>query len=154
MQNAGDGGIIDGKVASGALDRHSNIAQEHANRYYKLVESMKTDCKHIAENTGFSEDIIQSVKSYVFIDEHDLDGGVRAKFYPNYEMAQSWQRMIDGKNIQPHDLTMIKHELLEMEYVKQGMTQADAHKLASKKYNYSKESEEYYDNLQKHKSNR
>ncbi len=135
------------RVVSGALDRYSSIAQEHANRYYKSVESMKTDCKRISENTGLSENIIQSVKRYVFIEVHELSDGICEKFYPNYEMAQSWQRLIDGKNIQPHDLTMIRHELLEMEYVKQGMTQADAHMQASEKYNYSKESEGYYDNL-------
>ena len=66
-------------------------------------------------------------------------------------MAQSWQRLIEGKHIQKHDITLIKHELREKELIKQGMSQEDAHIAVSKIYNYAKESRDYYAKIKKHK---
>lgn len=60
-------------------------------------------------------------------------------FYPDYEIAQSWQRLCKkGSKLQPQDLILIHHENLEANYMKQGYSQAEAHVIASKKYNYSK----------------
>nr|DAX81095.1 MAG TPA: argininosuccinate lyase [Caudoviricetes sp.] len=46
---------------------------------------------------------------------------------------------------------VIKHELLEKSLVEKGYTQKEAHKIASKMYNYGKEAEEYYDRIKKYK---
>ena len=60
---------------------------------------------------------------------------------------------MQGKDIKPHDITFIKHELYELEIKKSnvGISHAEAHKIASLKYNYQKEAEEYYASLKKHK---
>lgn len=145
-------GIIESGAVSGALNPRSLKAQEHADRYYGLVRAMTTDVKSISENTGMTTEEIQRVKDFVFFDEHDLSGG-KSLFLPNYDMAESWQRLIDG-NFEPHDLTMLKHELLEMSYMEEGYSQADAHILASKVYNYTKETDEYNDKISKHKKNK
>ena len=104
---------------------------------------MHTQENNIAENTRYSEKEIQEIKNFIFNDVHDLGDQLERRFDPSFAMAQSWQRLING-NPEPHDITMLEHEKLEMELMRQGMSQYDAHIAASKKYNYAKESEEYY----------
>ena len=60
------------------------------------------------------------------------------------EMAQSWQRLIDGKDIQPHDITLLQHEIMEKELMDAGYTQDAAHTLTSHKFNYAEEAYKYY----------
>ena len=148
---AGDRIHISGGV-SGALDRYSKEAQKHADKYYEAVRHMKTDVSRIAQNTGFTNDEIKSVKNFVFIETHDLGGKTKERFYPSYEMAQSWQRLIEGKNIQPHDITLIKHELTELKLMKQGSSQSEAHRKAEKLYDYSGEVKNYYGKTDQHKA--
>lgn len=140
------GGTASGAI-SGSLNPDSERAEKHAFQYYEAVRKMKTDCKRIAKNTGFDESEIQQVKDFIFMQKHDLGDGQLRYFYPSYEMAQSWQRLIDGKNIQKHDITLLRHELMEQKLMKQGMSQAEAHKQTEKVYNYGKESREYYDKI-------
>lgn len=133
---------------SGALNPDSTRADEHAKRYYESVRKMSSDVKRISENTGYSEDLIHSIKDFVFNEKHDL--GDRIDYFdPDYKMAQSWQRLIDGKNIMPHDLTLLRHEEMERNLMKQGFSQEEAHRLTSVKYNYDKEAQEYYDKANK-----
>ncbi len=127
--------IISGAV-SGALNPYSDEAQRHAEQYYESVRHMKTDVARIAKNTGWEQDKIKSIKNYVFLEEHKLLGGF-SRFSPSYDMAQSWQRLIDGKNIKEQDLVLLDHEYLELSLVADGMTQGDAHIEASRKYNYA-----------------
>lgn len=141
--------IITG-ATSGARNPEGKKAEEHAEMYYESVRKMKTDIIRIAKNTGFEETQIRDVKNYIFNDVHDLaDNGVR-RFFPDFAMAESWQRLING-NIEPHDLTLLKHELEEMKFVKMGKTQSEAHDLASIKYNYTQEVIEFYDKIKKFK---
>ena len=137
---------------SGALNPDSKKAQEHAERYYEAVRKMKNDHKRIAENTNFSVEDVKQVKNYIFLEKHDLGGSELEYFYPSYEMAQSWQRLIDGKNIQKHDITLLKHEIMERDLMKKGYSQKEAHKLTEQKYDYGKESKEYYAKINKHKT--
>lgn len=112
---------------------------------------MRTDANRIAKNTGFDVKDILEIKQFIFMDEHDLgENGIR-RFFPSFEMAQSWQRLIDGKHIQSHDLTLLRHELLERQLILDGKSQDEAHAEASTVYNYAKESDEYYDKIKKHK---
>jgi hypothetical protein len=56
-----------------------------------------------------------------------------------YDMAVSWQRLIDGKNIEEMDLVMINHELMEYDLMaNKRLSYKEAHTLTDKKYNYSK----------------
>ena len=114
--------------------------------YYEAVRHMKTDVSRIAKNTGINEEDISLIKDFIFIQEHDL-GDNYSRFAPDYMMAESWQRLIDGKNIQKHDLTLLKHEMMEQKLMKQGYTQDEAHRITSMKYNFAKEAYEYYDKI-------
>lgn len=138
---------------SGALDPNSKRANKHAEQYYESVRKMKTDYKKIAMNTGLDVKEIKRIKDYLFINEHELLTG-KKRFDPDYMIAESWRRLIEGKNIQPHDLTLVKHEKLEHELMLSGMLQDEAHIKASEKFNYKKESEEYYAKINKRKKRR
>ena len=141
------------KAINGAriTDITGSAAEKHAERYYGLVRSMTGDVKRIAENTGYSEETIRQIKNFIFIDEHDLGDSKPRRFDPSFAMAQSWQRLING-NPEPHDLTMLRHEILERELMNSGMSQYSAHIEAAKKYNYGKESDDYYAALKEHKN--
>lgn len=153
LANSAESGIIVSGAISGALNPESKRALEHAERYYESVRHMTNDVNRIAQNTGFSVDLIAQIKDFVFMQKHDL-GGKIDYFYPSFEMAQSWQRLIDGKNIQPHDITLLNHEKMERELMQQGYSQDEAHTITSEKYNYSREAEEYYDKINSNKKTR
>lgn len=142
--------IIKSGAVSGARNPFGERAKEHADKYYESVRKMKTDVSRISKTTGYSKAEMQEVKDYIFNELHDLGGIELERFEPDYMMAESWRRLIDGKP-EPHDLTMIRHEIFEKELIKQGYSQAEAHIKASKKYNYSKEANEYYDKNKKYK---
>lgn len=154
IDKSGKSGIIKSGAISGGLKPDSERASEHAERYYESVRHMTTDVKTIAANTGFAEDDIASIKDFVFMQKHELGNGEPEYFLPDYAMAQSWQRLIEGKNIQPHDITLLNHEKMEQELMKQGLSQGEAHALTEKKYNYAKESKDYYAEIEKHKNKR
>lgn len=135
--NAGGSGIIRTGAISGALNPFSEAAQRHADQYYEAVRHMKNDAAKIADSVGWKQEAIEKIKRYIFVDEHNLLDG-KSRFFPSYAMAQSWQRLIDGKNIQEQDLVLLKHEYLEMKLVERGMTQDKAHIIASKKHNFAK----------------
>lgn len=141
--------IISGAV-SGARNPYGEKAKEHAQKYYGLVRSMKTDVAKISKATGMDEKDIQDIKNFVFLEKHDLGGKELEYFEPDYMMAETWQRLIEGKP-EAHDITMLKHEVLEKELMQNGMSQEEAHIEASKKYNYSKEAGEYYAKIEKYK---
>lgn len=150
LENSVKSGIIKSGVVTGARNPYSKAADDHAKRYYGLVRSMKTDAKNIAKNTGYSEAQIKSIKKYLFIDKHDLGEDLKKRFEPDFMIAESWQRLIDGSQ-KPHDITLIKHELLEKELMGKGMSQDKAHIDASKKYNYEKEASEFYGKIKKYR---
>lgn len=138
------------RLISGARNPWGKAASKHANLYYAFIRSIDTDAAHIAANTGFSEDVIREIKRYLFLDSHELWDGVR-QFDPDYMIAQSWQRLMEGKHILPHDLLLLQHEALERSLVQAGRTQDEAHIIASRKFNYSKEATAYYAALKKYR---
>lgn len=130
---------------------YGSAAEAHAKRYYGLVREMKTDVARIAQNTGYSEEAIQRIKDFIFVDKHDLGDSEPRRFDPSFAMAQSWQRLINGTP-EPHDLTLLKHEIMEKELMDGGVSQHDAHIETSKKFNFGKESDDYYAALKERKN--
>ena len=135
----------------------SKEADDFAEMYYNEIRSFSTDTKKIAKNLKKLEADIKKVKAYLFEEDSllDSDTGKRRKFDPDCAIAQSWQRLIIGKDIKPHDRTLIEHELLEMEIKRKNpeMSHEEAHALASEQYDYGKEALEYYGNLEKYNKN-
>lgn len=136
VANSNESDIINAGAISGALNPYSKQAGEHAVRYYASVRKMTTDTKRIAQVTGISQDKIDKIKRHIFIDEHELLEGVK-RFDPSYDMALSWQRLING-DFKEQDLVLLKHEYAELRYMEKGLSQNEAHIKSSKRYDYSK----------------
>lgn len=144
IANSKGNDIINSGAVKGALtDKNDPLyikRDAHAAKYYESVRrSKKSDIvKSIANNTGISEKSINKVYDHVFVNDHELYGGKR-RFDPDYDMAESFRRLREGKNIQEHDLIMLKHERLEYELMeKEHLSYQEAHQLAEKKYNYQR----------------
>ena len=117
---------------------------KHADRYYEEIRQRTSDVKVIAQNSGFSEGDITNIKEHIFIKEHELDvGKPLRRFFEDYDIAISWQRLIEGKAIREMDMVLLNHELLELNLMSEGLSYDEAHALAESKYNYKK----YIDDL-------
>lgn len=132
------------KLIKGALTDNNDPLyvkrDRHAEKFYNAIRNSKKEyfVKSIAKNSGLSEKHISKVYDHVFKNEHDLYGG-KKRFDPDYDMAESFRRLREGKEIQEHDLIMLRHEHLEYGLMnKLGMSYEEAHRLAEKKYNYKK----------------
>ena len=121
----------------GAVRGDRKREQDHANAYYDQVRNRDRDVviKALGKESGLSKSEMEKAFKHLLIEEHDLDDG-RHRFYPDYEMSQSMQRLLEGKNIQEHDRIMFKHEHLESVYMNQGFDQRTAHEMANMEYNY------------------
>ena len=111
-----------------------------------LNRKREYEIKAVAKNTGFTEEEIDRVFSHIYERQHYFETtGEIQRFYPDYYMALSWQRLRNNDNIQPHDLTMLKHELLEESIMGNSLDipYETAHNIAEKQYNYQKELMEY-----------
>lgn len=136
--------LITGGISGAITDPNSIEAIRHAKMYYEEIRSFNTDVEKIAFNTEYSREQILMIKEYLFINTHILADGIR-RFDPCFEIAESWRRLaFDAKNIKPHDLVLLQHELMEMDLVQKGFSQETAHRNSSKLYNYSKASSDFY----------
>lgn len=106
-----------------------------ADLYYNNIRKNNEDIAVIAKNVVMSEMFIRRVKQHLFYNEHDLDDG-RQRFYPDYNIAVAWQRLIDGE-FEERDIILLRHEHLESSLEKRyNLKYSDAHELANKKYNW------------------
>ena len=134
---------------SGALNpkeiKDWHKVSQHAKLMYETFRNVKSDVLKIAKITGLKEKQIQEIKEYLFFN---------SEFSPDFDQAQSWNRLWKGNPVKA-DFIFIKHELLEMLLRKQGLSYDDAHIKANEKYNYQKEIEKYNDGiLKKERSNK
>lgn len=142
--NAGMGGIIQSGAKSGALtnenDPDFSKREAFAESYYQEVLGRKREYEiaAVAKNSGMSTKDIDKVFAHIFELVHLFDDGTIHKFNPDYDMAQSWIRLREGKNIQEHDLILLKHELMEANIMGAGTTipYDSVHAEVQKVYNY------------------
>ena len=135
--------IVQTGAFSGALndknDPDGKRRDAHAERFYEEKRNSKPEfiIKKLSENCDIPLRAAQKIFEHVFINEYDLYQGKR-RFFPNYDMSQSIQRLLDGKNIQQHDITLLYHERLEYEFMNKYHKNADeAHDLTNLYYNYA-----------------
>jgi hypothetical protein len=122
----------------------------HADLYYEEIRNRKIEpvSSAIAEHTDLSVDEAKTVINHVFNEEHLFEDGTLRRFDTSYDMAESFQRIIEGKNIQEHDIILLKHELMEANLMADdpSMVYETAHEIVQRKYNYSEALTEYLKN--------
>ena len=122
-------------------DPYNKERDRHAQEFYESVRNRNKqhEIVKVSNNSGLSQSDVEKIYNHIFINEYDLEDS-RKRFDPSYDMAESWRRLseIGGKNIQPHDLVMLNHELMEHDLMAKGMKYDEAHELTNKTYNYQK----------------
>ena len=144
LENSRKSSTIKAGAMSGALtsknDPNFEKREAFAKSYYTEVLGRKREYEiaAVAKNSGFGEDDVSKIFAHVFELEHlFLDGSIH-KFDTDFDMAQSWIRLREGENIQPHDILLLKHELMEAEIMGTGTTvpYEPTHDKVSETYNY------------------
>lgn len=130
------------------IDPTSKEAASHAEHFFSSIVGMASDVRRISRNTGIPEYLINSIKRFVFIETHDFKDGSR-KFPPRFDVAQTWERLtFFPYEIKPHDLSFLRHMAWENAYVHaNGQSMENARINANRRFNYDKQSIEYYKSL-------
>ena len=121
-------------------------AEKHAYLTYDKIKNSNQELekRKIYSNIGkfkemkdFTKEDVDIAFNHVFNDIHILKDG-KSLFHPEVNMAESWERLITGKDIQSHDLILLKHERLEHDYmyVRGNMDYDTAHAKTDETYNY------------------
>lgn len=142
MKNAG--------ALSNKTDPFGRKREKHAISYYEEIRNRRSDyvIKRISKNGGVSEKAAKNIYEHVFVEKHIFADGTERQFDPDYDMSESFRRILEGKNIKTHDITMLRHENLELNLMKKyNMVYEDAHSLAEQKYNYKKELDEFLERI-------
>ena len=118
------------------LKRYEKRNEQATSAYKKIAAA--DDIEAIAKTSGMSTADIKQIKQHVFFETHQLYDGV-GKFEPDYDMAVAWQRLTEGRP-EERDILLLRHELLESQLEKAyNLSAADAHRLASKTYDWAAE---------------
>lgn len=121
-------------------EKHAYITYDRIKNSNQELEKRKiySNIGKFKEMKDFTKKDVDIAFNHVFNDVHDLNFG-KGNFPPDIDMAASWDRLISGKNIQPHDLVLLKHERLEHDYmyVTGKMDYDTAHSKVDERYNYS-----------------
>ncbi|MCL4935445.1 minor capsid protein [Streptococcus suis] len=138
---------MDDFQSSGAIsERRGDVKKqqdEFAERYYNQLRNSKRDLviDKIANSSGVDKATVENALAHILDNTYQLWDSEEFEyrdrnFYPHYDMAQSFQRLMLGKP-RESDIIMLKHESLESHYMNEyNMAYDDAHKLANEKYNY------------------
>ncbi len=134
-----EGSFIESGALNNKSDEYGIKRNRHAQIYYNSVRNRdkQIEISKIAKNTNLDKNTIQRVYEHIFENKYLLENGFK-QFDPDFYMAQSWQRLREGKNIKKMDIIMLKHEALEHYLMnKYNLHYIEAHKLTEIKYNYS-----------------
>ena len=127
-----------GKLEDGSKTKPTKGWQvDHAVRFYREVSRRAeyADARKISSNVPeFSVDQVEEIRKHVFIRTHKFEDESEHKFFPSYQEALAWQRLIDG-NYTDLDVLFLNHELKELTLISEfGYNQTMAHIVASKEF--------------------
>jgi len=103
----GFGGTTSSNVSGGTSsalnyknDLNNKIREAYADLYYETRRrnGMKIFIKKTHANIGYPVKRLEQIYQHVFIRSHELADGVHS-FYSDYDMAQSFDRLLSGENI-------------------------------------------------------
>lgn len=142
VAKSGESGIIQSGALTHKNDPDFKRRNAFAKSYYRelLGRKREIEISSVARNTDFSEEEIDLVFSHIFELEHLFEDGTIHKFFPDYDMAQSWFRLREGKTIYEHDLILLHHELEEAKIMGKSTDIAyeSVHRKVEEKFNYSR----------------
>lgn len=134
------------------LSKEEKLQRIHAYLQYDAIKNSDNELakRKIYSNLGkiksmkdFSKEDVDIAFDHVFNDLHELEKGL-SLFAPEYDMAQSWTRLISGDKIEYHDLVLLRHERIEHDYMYiDGMNYNDAHDKTNLMFNYKELADEY-----------
>ena len=150
--NANAGKTKKSGATSGAVYNYKN--DPDGSKRQKIAEDLYTqtrnrnpeyEVKAVAQSSGMDEVDVKKIYDHIYINQHLFQDGTIRLFDPDYEMAQSWQRLRNNNHIQPHDITLLKHELAEYNIMgeKLDIAYEPVHNEVAKTYNYQKELIQY-----------
>lgn len=132
IQTLQSGAQSGAKRAEGWQDRHADL-------FYEEIRNRApySDANKIAKNINeFNVEQIEDIRQHMFIKSQPRDGGMK-RFDPDFDQAQAWQRLIEGKNIWDSDIIMLQHEFTELSIMKDtGCTYEEAHRVANESFDW------------------
>ena len=121
------------------VEKHAYLTYDKIKNSNQELEKRKiySNIGKFKEMKDFTKEDVDIAFNHVFNDIHILKDG-ESLFHPEVNMAESWERLITGKDIQSHDLILLKHERLEHDYmyVRGNMDYDTAHAKTDETYNY------------------
>lgn len=107
------------------------------------IEKIYNNLRGSQEYDTVEKQEIRRAFNHVFHKKHQLENGY-GLFDPDYDMAQSWTRLIDGKSVYSHDITLLYHEAYESKLMQEkNMNYEDAHLETQKYFNYTRDVKEF-----------
>lgn len=143
------------KIFSGAITGAYNNKNDpegikrkaHAQTYYSSMRNSDKDTivEAIARNADVDVEAVSKMYDHLLINKYDLGRGLEP-FDEDYDIAESLRRLREGKDIQAHDLLLIRHEALEHDLMnKNGLSYEKAHKIANESFNYQSALDKWLD---------
>ena len=134
-----------GKILESGAKRGPGWEERHAELYYEEIRNRKpySDANLIVQNvSGFSAEDIEQIRQHVFINEIERDGRLE-RFNADFDQAQVWQRLTEGKRMWDSDVLFLEHERMELTIMKEtGCSYEDAHEQTTKVFDWWKAHEE------------
>lgn len=106
-----------------------------ASKAYNAIRA-SDDVGAISRSSGLTLEEIKTIKNHVFYKtDHILYDGIGA-LSADYDMAVAWKRLTEGRP-EERDILLLRHELLESQMESMyNLSVAEAHKIASEKYDW------------------
>lgn len=126
-------------------DPDNKRRKKHAKVYYEEIRNRDelSEARRVASGAGVSEQEALTALRHLFKEKHELSNGQFSYFHEDFEIAQSWERLGNNREKLQHDMLLIPHEVEEARLMSQGISQEEAHDIASLKYNYAKAVKDY-----------
>ena len=155
LENSSESSKIEAGAVKGAYtnknDPDGKKRDAHAERYYESIRnSNKKDIvEAVSQNSGIGAEYVSKMYDHLFVNEYDLDKG-HTRFDSDYYIAESMQRLREGKNIQNHDMTLVYHEAMEYDLMNNdGLSYEKAHEIANRSFNYQRDLDKWLDENEK-----
>ncbi|MEQ3347524.1 hypothetical protein [Peptoniphilus senegalensis] len=119
-------------------DKHAYLMYDSIKNSNQKITKRKifSNIKNFDLMKDFTKQDVEIAFNHIFNDLHDLEEG-KMLFRPDYEMAQSWNRLINNDNIKENDLILLRHERMEHDLMyKEGYSYQEAHDIANLHYKY------------------